>query len=90
MRFVNELRPGNTRMMIVDDDSDLRMTLDDYFEKRGFDVVSLRSGAAAVEVLSSGREQFDIVLTDLVMPGVDGMDVLQTARQHNPWSMWSS
>ena len=84
MRSVNEFRPGNIRMMIVDDDSDLRMILDDYFEKRGFNVVSLRSGAAAVDVLSSGREQFDIVLTDLVMPGVDGMDVLRAARGHNP------
>ena len=84
MRSVNEFRPGNIRMMIVDDDRDLRMILDDYFEQRGFNVVSLRSGADAVEVLSSGREQFDIVLTDLVMPGVDGMDVLRAAREHNP------
>ena len=84
MYSVNEFSAANTRMMIVDDDSDLRMILDDYFEKRGFNVVSLRSGAEAVEMLSSKKSQFDIVLTDLVMPGIDGMDVLSAARQHNP------
>ena len=84
MHSVNEFSAANTRMMIVDDDSDLRMILDDYFERRGFNVVSLRSGADAVAMLSSEKEQFDIVLTDLVMPGVDGMDVLSAARSHNP------
>ena len=84
MYSVNEFSAANTRMMIVDDDSDLRMVLDDYFEKRGFNVVSLRSGSEAVEMLSSRKSQFDIVLTDLVMPGIDGMDVLSAARQHNP------
>ena len=84
MQSVNAFSAANIRMMIVDDDSDLRMILDDYFEKRGFNVISLRSGSDAVGMLSSGEEQFDIVLTDLVMPGVDGMDVLSAARGHNP------
>ncbi len=84
MHSVTEFSAANCRMMIVDDESDLRMILDDYFQKRGFDVVSLRSGADAVEMLSSKNARFDIVLTDLVMPGVDGMDVLSAARAHNP------
>ena len=84
MHSDNEFSVANIRMMIVDDDSDLRMILDDYFEKRGFNVVSLRSGADAVKMLSSENTPFDIVLTDLMMPGVDGMDVLMAARGHNP------
>ena len=71
-------------MLIVDDDADLRVTLDDYFESRGFNVVSARSGADAVELLASRREEFDIVLTDLVMPGVDGLAVLKAAKHVNP------
>ena len=76
--------PGPIKMMIVDDDPDLRMTLDDYFHQRGFEVTAARSGADAVSRLSSGAELVDIVLTDLVMPGVDGLDVLSAAKQHNP------
>ena len=84
MDLVSKFCPASTRMMIVDDDGDLRMILADYFGKRGFNVVSLRSGTDAVEMLSSSRDQFEIVLTDLVMPGVDGMAVLKAARRHNP------
>ena len=71
-------------MMIVDDDGDLRMALADYFETRGFEVVSMRPGTIAVDRLSTNPEPFDIVLTDLVMPGVDGLDVLKAAKQLNP------
>ncbi len=71
-------------MLIVDDDADLRVTLADYFESRGFNVVSARCGADAVELLASRSTQFDIVLTDLVMPGVDGLAVLKAAKQVNP------
>ena len=69
MRPLSEFRPEKTRMLIVDDDADLRVTLADYFESRGFNVVSARCGADAVELLASRSTQFDIVLTDLVMPG---------------------
>ena len=71
-------------MLIVDDEADLRVTLDDYFESRGFNVVSTRSGADAIELLASRSEKFDIILTDLVMPGVDGLAVLKAAKQVNP------
>ena len=84
MHPICEFRPEKTRMLIVDDDADLRITLDDYFESRGFNVMSVRSGADAVELLASRREEFDIVLTDLVMPGVDGLAVLKAAKQVNP------
>ena len=84
MRLLKEVRSTKTRLMIVDDDGDLRMALADYFETRGFEVASMRSGAVAVEHLSTRQEPYDIVLTDLVMPGVDGLDVLKAAKQLNP------
>lgn len=85
MQSVSELMPaGPVKMMIVDDDPDLRMTLEDYFHQRGFDVITAHSGSDAVRRLSSGADLVDIVLTDLVMPGVDGLDVLGASKQHNP------
>ena len=59
MRLLKEVRPARTRMMIVDDDGDLRMALADYFETRGFEVVSMRSGTIAVDRLSTNPEPFD-------------------------------
>lgn len=84
MGQITEYRPGNVRILIVDDDPDLRLTLDDYLDARGYQVISARSGSDAVQALETGGNSFDIVLTDLMMPGVDGMAVLRAARQSNP------
>lgn len=84
MGQIPEYRPAHVRILIVDDDSDLRLTLGDYLDARGFRVTSARSGADAIKLLTSDGNSFDIVFTDLVMPGVDGMAVLRTARQICP------
>ena len=84
MGQIPEYRPGSVRVLVVDDDADLRRTLDDYLDARGYRVVSARSGADAVQALETAGNSFDIVLTDLMMPGVDGMAVLRAARLSNP------
>ena len=72
------------RLLLVDDDPVLRETLTDLLENEGFRVTTAASGEEAEA--SSGRHQppFDLVLTDLVMPGKSGMDVLQKALAINP------
>ncbi len=62
----------------------LRETLTDLLENEGFRVTPAASGEEAEEVLVKARPPFDLVLTDLVMPGKSGMDVLQTALKINP------
>ena len=76
--------PGKTRLLIVDDDSDLRLTLCEYMETRRFHVTSAKSGGEAIRLLEAGS-RFDIVFTDRMMPpGPDGLAVLRTARTCNP------
>ena len=84
MSPIPEYRPGNIRVLVVDDDADLRLTPDDYLESRGYRVVSARSGSDAIQLLEAEGNSFDIVLTDLMMPGVDGMAVLRAAHRSNP------
>jgi len=81
---VSEFLPGKTRLLIVDDDSDLRLTLCEYMEARRFEVTSAKSGTEAIRLFETGR-RFDIVFTDLIMPpGPDGLEVLKVARARNP------
>ena len=81
---ISDFLPGKTRLLIVEDDSDLRMTLCEYMENRRFRLTSARSGAEALQLLDSGN-QFDIIFTDLMMPpGPDGLEVLKAARAINP------
>ena len=84
---IAELVPGKTRVLVVDDDSDLRLTLCEYLESLNLVVSSARNGSEALAVLQSGKQAFDIVFTDLIMPpGPDGLEVLKIARQLNPLS----
>ena len=69
---------GIGRLLIVDDISDNREILSRRFQRRGFDVVEVDSGLKALEILD--REQFDLVLLDVMMPEVDGLEVLRRIR----------
>ena len=83
---VAEVFPGKTRLLVVDDDSDLRLTLCEYLESRNFTVSSARNGSEAINLLQSRKATFDIIFTDLVMPpGPDGMEVLRVAKELNPF-----
>jgi diguanylate cyclase (GGDEF)-like protein len=66
------------RLLIVDDIGDNREVLRRRFERRGFDVVEADSGIAAIELIDS--ESFDLVLLDVMMPGIDGIETLKRIR----------
>jgi len=85
MLNVAEVFPGKTRVLVVEDDNDLRLTLCEYLESLNFTVSSAPDGSEAIGLLQSRRFAFDIILTDLVMPpGPDGMEVLKVAKELNP------
>lgn len=70
------------KILIVDDDERTCKGLEEILIGEGYETTSAASGEAAVEKLAT--EDFDIVLTDLVMPGMGGMEVLKEAKRINP------
>jgi diguanylate cyclase (GGDEF)-like protein len=66
------------RLLIVDDIGDNRTILKRRFERRGFEVSEADSGLAAIELIENGR--FDLVLLDVMMPGIDGIETLGRIR----------
>ena len=66
-----------TRVLVVDDEETIRVALARFLQTRGYDVVAAESGAAALAVLS--LERFDIMLCDIRMPAMSGLDVLPLA-----------
>jgi DNA-binding NtrC family response regulator len=70
------------RLLIVDDEEIALLNLQHVMEKEGYQVTAARSGAAAVRLLE--QKDYDVVLTDLRMEGVDGMDVLRKSRASQP------
>jgi two-component system, NtrC family, response regulator HydG len=70
------------RVLIVDNDAAMVGVLRQHLEAEGRSVLGVTSGAAALTALRS--EDVDVVLTDLVMDGVDGMAILREAQQRDP------
>ncbi len=66
------------KMLVVDDEPGMRQLLQSAFQERGFDVSVASNGDRAVDRLESGH--FDLVITDLKMPGRDGFGVLRAVK----------
>ena len=74
----DEQQEAQPRLLIVDDISDNRSVLKRRFERRGFDVVEAESGLVAIDLIE--KSPFDLVLLDVMMPGIDGMETLKRIR----------
>ena len=68
--------------MVVDDSADVVDTIAQYLGRNGFEVQSVTSGALALHRLERGG--CDVVLTDLRMPDVDGLDLLESIQKIDP------
>jgi putative two-component system response regulator len=71
-----------SKLLIVDDDDLVRMSLQLLLQARGYDVVTAAGGAEALHVLK--RKPVDLVLTDLCMPGMDGLQLLEQVKSSFP------
>lgn len=67
------------RILLVDDEAAIRLTLSTMLKRAGYDVTSAENGFEAVERLE--QQMFDLMLVDLKMPGMDGMQVVAAARE---------
>lgn len=67
------------KVLVVDDDPNIRLLLQKQLELEGFKVLTAPGGEAAIA--TARREQPDLMLLDLMMPDMDGLDVCRTLRQ---------
>ena len=70
-----------TKILLAEDDDSLRGFLARALERAGFEVVACADGE---EALSHLDEPWDLLLTDIVMPGVDGIEVARQAAARQP------
>jgi DNA-binding response OmpR family regulator len=78
------LEPGRTpkRILVVEDEALVRMTIVDVLEDEGYAVVEAATGDEAARLMEDGNG-FALVFTDLRLPGgLSGYDVVELARQH--------
>jgi len=73
---------GSIRVLVVDDEEEFALATAQRLRRRGFESHVAHSGEAAIEILSSAS--FDVVILDLRMPGMDGLETLRTLRRLDP------
>ena len=72
----------NQRLLFVDDEEELVTTVVERLELRGIESVGVTSGNEALDLLRDGS--FGVVIMDVKMPGIGGLEVLRTVTQRHP------
>ncbi|GAA0278537.1 PAS domain-containing sensor histidine kinase [Cryptosporangium japonicum] len=79
-----EPRPGFGTILLVDDERDLRGSIETILTRAGYTVISAGTGAEAVDLAATYSGRLDLLLTDITMPGLSGREVADRIRALHP------
>jgi two-component system cell cycle sensor histidine kinase/response regulator CckA len=71
-------------ILIADDEPAIRELVAGIVRSAGFEAICAADGQQAIIVFRSCPDRIDLIVTDLMMPGADGYDVVRLARQIRP------
>ena len=72
------------KLLIIDDSKEVLSVLDKFFGKKNYEVVSASDGLDGLKLLETEKQQFDLVITDLVMPNISGIGVISIIKKKFP------
>lgn len=81
MRTSSKKKPENVKILIIDDDELIRMTLKSIIKKTGCQVFEAASGTEGLDLFV--RQKPDIVITDMLMPDKEGLETITEIRAQN-------
>ncbi|HSO71066.1 MAG TPA: response regulator, partial [Thermodesulfobacteriota bacterium] len=71
---------GEETILLVDDEDMIREVASEMLQRLGYSILAARSGEEAVRQLDAHQEKIDIVILDLVMPGMGGGETFNRLR----------
>ena len=75
---------GNERILVVDDEEDIRRSIEEYLTKFGYTVDVFANGREAFDALTNNPDKWDILVTDQTMPEMTGIDLVSEVRKMLP------
>jgi PAS domain S-box-containing protein len=81
---LNEVKGGNETILIIDDEKHIRELAQTIFERYGYKVICCEDGISGIESYCENRDKIDLVVLDLIMPGISGTETLQKLIEINP------
>jgi CheY-like chemotaxis protein len=85
-RLAREPEPASARVLVVEDDTDIRETVAELLVEEGYEVQTAMSGLDALEWLRDGEALPDVVLLDLMMPIMDGWTFYDHLQREDRWA----
>ena len=73
---------GKGKVLVVDDQPMVRETIEDILNREGYDITSVSNGEDALALMR--KKKFDVLLSDIRMPGMSGLDLIEKARREIP------
>jgi CheY-like chemotaxis protein len=75
---------GGERILVVEDDAMVRRLITQALRKQGYDVIESSSGAAALQMVEGDDGPLALLVTDVVMPGMSGLELAENLRRSRP------
>lgn len=75
---------GSHKVLVVDDDPAVRKSIDRVLSGKGYAVITAENGEEAMRKMK--EEKYDVVYTDIRMPGMSGLDVAEQVKAQKPWT----
>jgi two-component system cell cycle sensor histidine kinase/response regulator CckA len=75
---------GAGTVLLVEDEDPVRMFSARALKNKGYHVIEAKSGEAALEIINAGEEKVDLLITDVVMPRMDGPGLIKEVREVHP------
>jgi CheY-like chemotaxis protein len=79
-----ELVDRKYRILVIDDNEEILVSLKNFLTKKGYVVVSASNGLDALKLFEAATVVFDLVITDLVMPNISGVGITAIIKKQNP------
>ena len=75
---------GSETVMVVDDDDSMRKLVAATLKRYGYSILSARGGKRGIDCFRKRRDQIDLILTDILMPGMNGPGMVDTILEEKP------
>jgi DNA-binding response OmpR family regulator len=79
-----KVEPGTETILLVEDEANLRYLARQYLEKQGYKVIEAADGAVAVQIAVAHEAVIHLLLTDVIMPGMNGRELAQRISEIRP------
>ena len=77
------MKPQPKKVLVVDDDPVIGRSFERVLSESGYEVSTVHDGSHAIDKV--GEEDYDVVFTDIKMPGMDGLEVAERIKKMRPW-----